>query len=155
MKKMLSFVFAMVMVLAFTGCGETEPTNAEESVNQKTISPTQACSYLDKIYIAGVENVPSPSCGITLPQDMPMEYFEMEATAVSRDGNETVDLLEDKEITPGEWIVFEDLSNYSEATCIMRIKGDTQVFAEKEIDLLNFQDGFLSGENQDKSANKG
>ena len=106
------------------------------------MTPTQACDYLDKVFIHKPDDVPTPSCGITLPEDMPMEYFEMEATAWSLDGNTKIDLFADQDIKPepGRWVVFGNLEQYSKATCVMRIKWQDQVFAEKTVNLLNGQD---------------
>lgn len=78
------------------------------------------------------------------PDDMPMEYFEMKATAVSISDGKTVDLLEDREVKPGEWIVFDNLDKYSEAVCVMRIKFEDDIFEEKEVDLLDVQDDSIN-----------
>lgn len=108
------------------------------SVNQPNQS--EANKYLDKILVSGVKNVPSSSCGIALPDDIPVQYLEIEATAWSKDLDEQVNLIQDTEFKPGQWIVFEDLQKYSQATCTMRINVDGTILAEKTVDLLNYSD---------------
>lgn len=143
MKKIVAAVLMILMAVMFTACGTTS-TESDNTTSQSVMTPTQAISYLDKIYVAGVEDVPNPSCGISLPDDMPMEYFEMKATAVSISDGKTVDLLEDREVKPGEWIVFDNLDKYSEAVCVMRIKFEDDIFEEKEVDLLDVQDDSIN-----------
>ncbi len=137
MKRIISFVMIMAMLLAFTGCSAEKSGSQEQKPTEEVkMTPTQACAYLDKIYIAGTVNVPAPSCGLVLPKDIPMEYVEMQATGTLKENNETVDLLEGKDIKPDEWIVFEDLQQCSEAECTVRITWEGKVFEEKTFDLL-------------------
>ncbi len=149
MKRFVSMAFAMMLTVAFAGCSQTEQVSASVQtetslVTEETVEFTlqEVDEALDRIYIAGVDNVPSPSCGFCLPAGIPMDYLEITATGVLKDTNETVDLLDGKEIAPDEWVVFEDLNQYSKAECTIKIKADQGIYSSGRIDLLNFENGF-------------
>lgn len=142
MKKFIPFAVALAIILTIAGCVKEEiqiESTATENVPIK-MTPTQACEYLDKIYIAGVLNVPKPSCGMVIPEDIPVEYLEIEAIGIEKNSNSIEDLLENKEIKLGEWIVFENLEKYSKAVCTVRIMWDNEIFDERTFDLLNCED---------------
>lgn len=102
------------------------------------INRTEANKYLDKVLVSGVKNVPSSSCGIALPDDIPVQYLEIEATAWSKDSNEQINLIQSTEFQAGQWIVFEDLQKYTQATCTIRINVDGTILAEKTVNLLDY-----------------
>lgn len=158
MKKAISFALALAMVLSFAGCSQepqghadsdrtasqaSEPTTQTAFSEEPRMTPQQANDALDEIYIAaGPSKVPNPSCGIVLPADLPMEYVEIKATGVLKENDQTVDLLEGKEIVPDEWIVFEDLNQYSKAECTISIVWEGTIFGTGTIDLLDYENVF-------------
>ena len=86
MKKFIPLVIALAIILTIAGCVKEEiqiESTATENVPVK-MTPTQACEYLDKIYVAGSTDVPTPNCGIEIPEDIPVEYLEIEAIGTEK-----------------------------------------------------------------------
>ena len=124
---LLSIAIAIVGMIYLQTSVETEPGN---------FTAYEAQQYLNRIYVSERTHTPRSSCGIFLPEDIPVEFFETSVYGKKRNSEEQIDLLPDSPIKPGQWLVLADLQDYSEVNLTMRICRYGIILAEKTMDIL-------------------
>lgn len=143
MKRVICIMVIILTVAAATaGCARTlaaAPTGTESlSTSEPSISLTSpsANTYINSIYCSGRTVAPISSCGIYIPEDIPMAYFEISAVGKKTGSTVETDLLDGVDVAAGEWIVISDLQEYTEANLVMRIVCEGTTLASREVDLM-------------------
>lgn len=123
-------LMAIITVMVNNLAGELVPQDSAE-LNSK-----QARAYLDRVWITDKIPALNENCGIYFPENFPVANLKISIIGRQDGSDEEVDLLQDAEIKPDEWVIVEHLEDYTEAVAEFAIViGDT-VIARMVVDLL-------------------